>query len=75
MIEAFATNGANHPLNIGALPRRSACRQVQSWAVARGKILGRFPADWGTPIDAESQVLEPSEARDRKLEAKMRGVS
>ena len=27
MIEAFATNGANHPLDIGALPRRARCRQ------------------------------------------------
>ena len=27
MIEAFATNGANHPLDIGSLPRRARCRQ------------------------------------------------
>src|SRR6267143_6777637 len=27
MIEAFATNGANHPLDIGSLPRRTRCRQ------------------------------------------------
>src|SRR5204862_97171 len=27
MIEAFATNGADHPLDIGSLPRRARCRQ------------------------------------------------
>ena len=27
MIEAFATNGANHPLDIGSLPRQAPCRQ------------------------------------------------
>jgi len=27
MIEAFATNGSDHPLDIGALPRRARCRQ------------------------------------------------
>ena len=27
MIEAFATNGANHPLDIGSLPRRARYRQ------------------------------------------------
>src|SRR5437867_2320510 len=27
MIEAFATNGANHPLDVGSLPRRARCRQ------------------------------------------------
>jgi hypothetical protein len=27
MIEAFATTGANHPLDIGSLPRRARCRQ------------------------------------------------
>src|SRR6266566_72793 len=27
MIEALATNGANHPLDIGSLPRRTRCRQ------------------------------------------------
>ena len=27
MIEAFATNAANHPLDIGSLPRRAWCRQ------------------------------------------------
>src|SRR2546430_8543507 len=27
VIEAFATNGANHPLDIGSLPRRARCRQ------------------------------------------------
>ena len=27
MIEALATNGSNHPLYIGSLPRRARCRQ------------------------------------------------
>ncbi len=27
MIEAFATNGSDHPLDIGSLPRRARCRQ------------------------------------------------
>ena len=27
MIEALATNGSNHPLHIGSLPRRARCRQ------------------------------------------------
>jgi len=27
MIEAFATNGANHTLDLGSLPRRARCRQ------------------------------------------------
>src|SRR5438045_9279000 len=27
MIEAFATNGANHPLDVGSPPRRARCRQ------------------------------------------------
>src|SRR2546430_14312675 len=27
MIEAFATNGSVHPLDIGSLPRRARCRQ------------------------------------------------
>ena len=27
MIEALATNGSNHSLDIGSLPRRAGCRQ------------------------------------------------
>ena len=71
MIEAFATNGANHPLNIGSLPRRARCRQDPELAVARGKFwaLSCRPVEH-SDLMRKARFSSPSEARDRKIEAK-----
>jgi len=40
MIEAFATNGADHPLDVASLPRRARCRQDFANAHGLARVLG-----------------------------------
>ena len=65
MIEAFATNGANHPLDVGSLPRRARCRQdfanahvsyVFSEVIAKDRI-----------VVAQEVAREPSDLLRRRV--------